>query len=47
MNRNDLIELILDHAIQQGIYSELFMQSLQSMSIDQLEAKLCLLEEAI
>jgi hypothetical protein len=47
MNRNDLIELILDHAIQQGLYSDLYMESLQTKTYDELEGVLCLLEEAV
>lgn len=47
MNRNDLIELILDHAIQQGVYSEMYLTSLQSKTVDELEGILCLLEETV
>lgn len=37
MNRNDLIELILNHAIQRGEYSGIFMIRLQSATQEELE----------
>ena len=46
MNRNDIIEMILVHSIEQAVYSDLLIKSLETMTLDQLEAKLCLLEEA-
>ena len=47
MNRNDLIELILDHAIQTGTYSEMFMDRLRGSNDSELNAILEKFEEAI
>ena len=47
MNRNDLIELILDHAIQSGVYSELFMDRLRGSTDYELGAILEKFEDAI
>jgi hypothetical protein len=47
MNRNDLIELILDHAIQSGVYSELFMDRLRGSSDSELAVILEKFEDAI
>ena len=47
MNRNDLIELILDHAIQSGCYSEMFMDRLRGSSDAELGEILEKFEEAI
>lgn len=40
MNRNDNIELILEHAIQQCIYSALYMDRLSAMNDAELVAEL-------
>lgn len=47
MNRNDLIELILDHAIQSGVYSELFMDRLRNSTDGELGEILEKFEEAV
>ena len=47
MNKNDLIELILDHMIQQGSYNGSTLETLQSMTQDELESELATLEEMI
>ncbi len=47
MNRNDLIELILEHAIQTGVYSELFMDRLRGSSDAELNSILEKFEAAI
>jgi hypothetical protein len=44
MNRNDLLELIVAHANEQGIYSADYVYTLDSMSIVDLEAELDRLE---
>lgn len=45
MNRNDTIELILEHAINQGIYSDIYMKHLQAMNDAQLDQELARIEE--
>ena len=40
MNRNDLIELILEHAINQGMYSEFYMNRLSGMNDSELSLEL-------
>lgn len=47
MNRNDLIELILDHAIQRGTYSQLFMDRLSGMNDAELGEMLEKFEETV
>lgn len=44
-NRNDTIELILEHAIQQGSYSQLYMDRLSGMNDAELNAELERIEE--
>jgi hypothetical protein len=44
MNRNDILELIEAHAIEQGIYSLVYAFSLDSMSDIELAAELDRLE---
>lgn len=44
MNRNDTIELILTHAIEQGSYSEMYMDRLTGMTDIELDAELDRLE---
>ena len=43
-SRHDIIELILTHAIEQGSYSEMYMDHLTSMTDIELEAELDRLE---
>ncbi len=45
MNNNDLIELILEHAIQQGRYNRIYFENLQKMTKEELESELDFLEE--
>jgi hypothetical protein len=45
MNRIDNLELIELHAIEQSVYSEIYMESLNAMSDDEIEAELERLEE--
>ena len=45
MNRHDAIELILDHAIQQGRYSANYMAQLTAMTDAELDAELSRLED--
>lgn len=45
MNRNDLIELIIDHAIQLGRYSELYFREVSAMSDRELFTELQNLED--
>jgi hypothetical protein len=45
MNRNDTIELILEHAIQQGSYSQNYMDRLSAMNDSQLNQELERIEE--
>lgn len=40
MNRNDTIELILDHAIMQGAYSQMYMDRLSGMNDAELDLEL-------
>jgi hypothetical protein len=40
MNRNDTIELILEHAIQQGMYSQIYMDRLSGMNDAELNLEL-------
>ena len=40
LNRNDIIEQIVTHAIRLGRYSEFYLSQLQSMSIDSLDEEL-------
>jgi hypothetical protein len=47
MNRNDLIELILDHAIQRGEYSQLFMDRLHGSNDAELSELLEKFEETV
>jgi hypothetical protein len=47
MNRNDIIELILDHAIQRGEYSQLFMDRLSGMNDAELSELLEKFEETV
>lgn len=44
MNTNDLIELILEHAIQQGRYSRIYFENIQKMSKEELISELDYLE---
>ncbi len=44
MNRNDTIELILTHAIEQGAYSQNYMDRLSGMNDAELNAELDRLE---
>lgn len=39
-NRNDTIELILEHAIQQGSYSQNYMDRLSAMNDSELDLEL-------
>jgi hypothetical protein len=39
-NRNDNIELILEHAIAQGLYSQLYMDRLSAMNDAELDVEL-------
>ena len=43
-NRHDTIELILAHAIEQGCYSQMYMDRLTAMNGVELEAELDRLE---
>lgn len=45
--RNDTIELILEHSIQQGKYSQLLMDELNYMSDEELITKLEALEACV
>ena len=45
MNRHDTIELILEHAIQRGQYSGLYMEQLCAMSDTDLDLELDRLEQ--
>lgn len=44
MNRNDKIELILDHAIAQGRYNAGYLDMLKGLTETQLDAELSQLE---
>jgi hypothetical protein len=44
-NRNDTIELILQHAIQQGSYSQFYMNRLSAMNDAELNMELERIEE--
>lgn len=44
MNRNDLLELILDHANNQGLWSEVYIANLMAMADIELAAELDRLE---
>jgi hypothetical protein len=45
MNRHDKIELILEHIIQRGQYSGLYMEKITSMTDDELDRELDRLEQ--
>lgn len=45
MNKHDTIELILEHAINQGRYSQLLLDELQAMNEDQLTEVLIRFED--
>jgi len=45
MNRHDNIELILQHAIEQGDYSQLYLERLASMTDAEIEVELDRLEQ--
>jgi hypothetical protein len=45
LNRNEIVELILEHAANQGCDSEAYVASLNSMDIDELKTELARLEE--
>jgi predicted HTH domain antitoxin len=45
MNRHDTIELIVDHAIQQGRYSANYMAELSAMTDTELDLELDRLEQ--
>jgi hypothetical protein len=45
INRNDIVELVLEHAINQGCYSQIYMDRLASMNLDELIAELRRLED--
>ena len=45
MNRHDTIELIVEHAIQQGRYSGLYMETVCAMSDTELDLELDRLEQ--
>ena len=45
MNRHDNIELILQHAIEQGDYSQLYLERLASMTNAEIEVELDRLEQ--
>ena len=44
-NRHDTIELILEHAIQQGVYSEMYMNRLSGMNDAELNLELERIED--
>lgn len=44
MTRNDLLELILDHAMNQGLWSEVYIANLMAMSDLDLSVELGRLE---
>ncbi len=45
MDRHDKIELILEHIIQRGQYSGLYMEKITSMTDDELDRELDRLEQ--
>lgn len=45
MNRHDTIELILEHIIQRGQYSGLYMEKVTAMSDEELDLELDRLEQ--